>query len=42
MDKKTFAEYISDNMDISDTQADIIIDVFTSNLAQAVCEMSPS
>ena len=41
MNKKTFAEYISDNMNISDTQADIIIDVFTSNLAQAMFEGAP-
>ena len=41
MNKKTFAEYISDNMSISDTQADIIIDVFTSNLAQAMFEGNP-
>ena len=41
MNKKNFAEYISDNMNISDTQADIIIDVFTSNLAQAMYEGNP-
>ena len=41
MDKKNFAEYISENMNISDTQADIIIDVFKSNLAQAMCEGNP-
>ena len=41
MDKKTFAHYISENMQISDIQADIIIDIFTSNLAQAIFEGEP-
>lgn len=41
MNKQTFALYISENMQISDMQADMIIDVFTSNLAQAIFEGEP-
>lgn len=41
MNKETFAQYISENMAITSSQADMVIDIFTSNLAQAMFEGNP-
>ncbi len=38
MNKKHFSKYIADNLNISKLQANILIDVFTTNLNQAIFE----
>ncbi len=38
MDKKHFAKYVSENLHISPKHANLIIDVFTENVEQAINE----
>lgn len=38
MNKKHFSKYIADNLNISNIQANILIDAFTTNLNQAIFE----
>lgn len=41
MDRKKFAKHMAENMSISPTQANIIIDAFTENLGQVLFEGHP-